>query len=480
MHNQSARRFLWALVIAFSALFLLSKSSPAYPVNDWSDANIYLTIGRGMTRGQVVYRDLYDHKGPLLYALHALCALVDFRGFTGVYLMEALLLACMLFCAGGLMRVFGLRRSVPVLLPVLAVVICSSFSFLQGDSAEEMCLPLMMATLWGVCAFLKSGEGRMSARALVLHGWLAGHVFWIKFTLIGAHAGLLSFVLLRHLFRREWKALGACILWLLAGFGLSTLPWVIYFGASGALADWLKVYLWDNLFLYSAGESAGLMARLRAMLLCGWEWFSQNLRYTLLIVVGLVWFALREKQTRLAVWLMAALSALAVFVGGKSYPYYGLALAGMAVLGLIALGRWLERAPAWLAAVSLAVCLAACPLISHNMNADYGAPIFSPREETMQHRIAAHIPQDATLLNYGFMDAGFYTAAGVVPQVKYFHQTNVPLEEMTSEQRRYVEEGLCDYVVTRSPLQNERYELVTEAESPGFWYERVYLYRRIV
>ena len=104
------------------------------------------------------------------------------------------------------------------------------------------------------------------------------------------------------------------------------------------------------------------------------------------------------------------------------------------------------------------------------------------RENTMQYRFAAIMAEtpNASMLNYGFMDAGFYTAAGVVPQVKYFHQTNVPLQEMLTEQRRYVEEGLCDYVVTRAPLENARYELVTQTESPAFWYETVYLYRRIV
>ena len=85
------------------------------------------------------------------------------------------------------------------------------------------------------------------------------------------------------------------------------------------------------------------------------------------------------------------------------------------------------------------------------MHADYGAPFGSGREDTMQYRAAAVISetQGASLLNYGFMDAGFFTAAGLTPDVKYFHQTNVPLEEMLSEQNRYIEEGLCDYVVTR-------------------------------
>ena len=90
----------------------------------------------------------------------------------------------------------------------------------------------------------------------------------------------------------------------------------------------------------------------------------------------------------------------------------------------------------------------------------------------MQYRIAAVIAEtpDATLLNYGFMDAGFFTATGIAPGVKYFHRTNMPLREMLDEQNRYIEEGICDYVITRGMLPesiSERYELVAEADSPG-------------
>ena len=83
---------LW-LVIAAAALFFCSKSSPAYPINDWSDANIYFSAGKGMLAGRVMYRDLYDHKGPLIYALHALCALACPADFTGVWVLEILFAA---------------------------------------------------------------------------------------------------------------------------------------------------------------------------------------------------------------------------------------------------------------------------------------------------------------------------------------------------------------------------------------------------
>ena len=78
---------LFIFIIAFVTLLICTKSSPLYPLNDWVDANTYLTIGRGMLQGKVPYRDLYEQKGPLLYMLHAGAACISDDSFFGVYIL---------------------------------------------------------------------------------------------------------------------------------------------------------------------------------------------------------------------------------------------------------------------------------------------------------------------------------------------------------------------------------------------------------
>ena len=56
----------WPLLCAGLALVFASTASPLYATNFWTDTNIYFTIGRGMLKGLMPYRDLFDHKGPLL------------------------------------------------------------------------------------------------------------------------------------------------------------------------------------------------------------------------------------------------------------------------------------------------------------------------------------------------------------------------------------------------------------------------------
>ena len=66
-----------------SILFLLicTKSSPLYPFNDWVDSNAFFTMGKGMINGKVLYRDLFEQKGPLLYFIHGLSYLISNKTF---------------------------------------------------------------------------------------------------------------------------------------------------------------------------------------------------------------------------------------------------------------------------------------------------------------------------------------------------------------------------------------------------------------
>ena len=253
------RRREWACALAFclamAAVMLLfaSQSSPLYPINDWVDANCLLTVGRVMRAGGVVYRDIYEQKGPTLYLLHALAACVSDSGFLGVYLMETLSLAAALFAA---YRLFRLRAGRAWSLGGAAVwgaIVLISPSFCKGDSAEEFCLPLLMAAM--AVAYAEYGRRGKPMRPawLALCGVLAGLIFTIKYTLLGAMLGLCLcegvLALREGGLRRAFKSAGV----FLAGMVVPILLWVIYFAVNGALGDAVTAYLTNNIFLYGDG-----------------------------------------------------------------------------------------------------------------------------------------------------------------------------------------------------------------------------------
>ena len=105
------------------------------------------------------------------------------------------------------------------------------------------------------------------------------------------------------------------------------------------------------------------------------------------------------------------------------------------------------------------------------------------REDLPQYRFAEIISQSEgpSLLNYGFLDGGFYFAAGVLPSDPFFCSLNIDLPEMDHALRESIREGKTAFVVTRSQKLkgSSNYTLVDEADLPfegRTWH--YYLYQR--
>ena len=87
-HDARLRNALVALgiiVIAF-ATSLFFNTSPLSNNPPTTDSAVFMYIGKGMHRGLVPYKDMFDHKGIALYFINWLGTFVD--GNIGIYLIE--------------------------------------------------------------------------------------------------------------------------------------------------------------------------------------------------------------------------------------------------------------------------------------------------------------------------------------------------------------------------------------------------------
>ena len=144
----------------------------------------------------------------------------------------------------------------------------------------------------------------------------------------------------------------------------------------------------------------------------------------LLLAAFLLWALLtRRFAAAEGVAALAAGLAATSLMGGY-LVYYGLVLAVFAPLGLVPLVRLAEKTP-----VPVRTALRG-----------------RARADLPQYRFAAQI-NGGSLLNYGTLDGGFYTAAGVLPPCKYFCVTNMPLDDQWTDQQAVLKAGAVDYVV---------------------------------
>ncbi len=486
------------LLTAIGVLLICTKSSILYPFNDWVDANCYFSMGKSMMHGKVLYRDIYDHKGPLLYALHGFAYLISEDTFLGVFLCEIIAATLFLLSVYYILRLYVGKIALPAL-PVIAAVLYSAYSFAHGDSAEELCLPLMSWSLYEMLSYFQNGfPRRMERGKLVLHGILAGCIMCIKFTMLGFHFAWMVTLIIIYASKKEWKAIIIDGLTFVGGMFIATIPFFIYFGVNGAIVDWWEGYIYNNVFVYTTDTQFHLLKTLKSILRNTMLTFLENLQYSLWIILGVIWFLVGDLRKRKAtkpllqkvgILLLCGFTAMGIYWGSQAYyKYYGFILSVFVVLGWIPVLKWLEktlqhRVESIQKLVAASSVVLALGMVFCYMRSDNVYLLGYPQEDMVQYKFKEIIEEteDPTLLNYGFLDGGFYTVCHIVPTCKYFAKFNIPLESILRSQQSLIENGEVDYVVTRNFELEESYEKYELVAEDSFWFEdqdyNYYLYR---
>lgn len=464
---------------AIVAITLCSKSSPLYPFNDWNDANCYLTVGKSMLQGLVPYRDLFEQKGPLMYAIHAAAALISDTTFLGVYFIEILAAGFFLFYAFKIMRFCKENISVWAM-PFTAAIIYSSWAFSHGDSAEELCLPFFALALYIGLVSVREQQA-LSWKQSLLIGATAACVLWIKFSLLGFYLGWICIPAIMLLKNRQGKQLLEMLLGIGTGVIIVTIPILIYFAANGALTDLWMVYFYDNIFLYSVATNGSKIWGFLVNLLLGAQNFAYYAPVGLIVILIGVWRMGRSNDKRELGLVLTSLLGMFILVycGGRQYIYYSLGMLCFVPIGIAKIVLITDQLNTnYLHAKATPLVDKTKGLVACVLSAGLALAMSSnisllqyKKSDLPQYQFAEIIneTEDATLLNYDFLDGGFYTTTGIIPNCKYFARLNINLEEMMQTQDEYVAEGKADYVVTRSEeLVSNNYVCIAEAK---FGYE---------
>lgn len=468
------------LLSAAGLLLICSKSSPLYPLNDWPDLNCFYTIGKSMVHGKMPYVDLLDHKGPYVYALAAAAYLLDGHGFGGYFLFELVSMYFFLLYACKISSLYC-EKTCLWMLPLLGMVVVSAKSFVHGGSWEQLSLGVFAYAIYSLLAFMRGPASRLSASTLILNGLLAGILLWSKFNLLGLYIAWGLAVLILYLRRRQWAALGKDILLFTGGAAASTLPWLVYFGRRGAVKAWLKVYLYDNIFLYGSGQTeiSGLSALWRQFATALeniWGSLADrgNYGYSLPLLLGLCLFLLAPRRKvalmeKASVLLMGLGMALGIFIGSVKHDYYGLPLAVFAIWGLPSGSCFVHRLrrfvkagteKSWSVVALWAAVLCGSLVLAYRISPNTYL-LLTDKAKMPQYRFAEQIlaSEDTSLLNYMFLDGGFYTVTGEVPTVKTFQVINMDRARRIQEQEEYVRQQLTHWVVTWRAQETSEEEL---------------------
>ena len=249
--------FLIQITLLTGLLLIFSTStSPLYPNEYGYDSAFFRFIGDSILKGKIIYKDIWDHKGPVFYFLQALGALHGTRNekLSLIFVMQICSLTISVFIMDHIDRLETKVKHQKLrfaLLLICALSVC--FSFFSGSEAGNLTeewsfLPISFSLFLFV---------KYSLNAVINPSHPCRYAFFhgINFTLlafsrinnaISICAGILI-IGLYLIIKRQWKNIFQNILFGILGICVITIPIFLYFMQKQALNDMLFATFGFNL-----------------------------------------------------------------------------------------------------------------------------------------------------------------------------------------------------------------------------------------
>jgi hypothetical protein len=441
-----------ALVVAVFAMGVLLRLPSFFRPLLSDDEAIYATTADALARGDLLYRDVVDHKPPLIYHVYqagfAVLGAYNTHGAHALVLLSVLLTAAFLFAAR---RADGARAG----LATAVLFLIFSTTWHDYDALAANCELFVLAPQALAAWLLLHELGLPRGGALLMHlalGGLVGLSALFKYqglTFLGVSVGMLLWA--RLLGRLAWSRVFVLTGAQLAG---AVVPAAVYLGwcASAGNAE-ATVYWFRFNFSYVGAGLSGMTALargLRRTLMIGGSAlaaYGLGLAAAAAITVRLVQsIRLRlggatvpdtEEPSPAAVlgllWLLT--SAIAVSAGGRFFGhYFHLVLAPLCLLagpGLLRWWRW--NGPRWARPLLVLSCTVP-PLVFFAL-ASFARPVAAAldEKEPSYDAVAARI------------------AALTSPEQRVFVWGNSPQLYVLARRPMGARFSFCNYMTGESP-----------------------------
>ena len=443
---------IYSFVLAFIVLLFTSKNSFLYVFNDWVDANAFFTVGKSMFNGLVPYKDIFEQKGLLLYLIYGIGYLFSPRSFHGVFILEVVSFGFFLYYVHRVFSLFFNKKYSFILLPIVAVILTTSSTFVHGGSCEEFCLPFIAISLY---YFIRHFKEELDTKEIIINGVMAGLVLMMKYTLLSFWIGFGFIIFISYLFKKEYKESALFCFKFLIGMFIPFLIGLIYLLINGAVKDFFDVYFVINMSSYVRGQDFGFFERIFRIFIHLFEllWsvlISKKIIIPILLIVSfyIIFGKYRDKGVKFGIIGLFLFMLFFTFWGLRVYIYYFLPILFLGIIIFII--YFISFFQKYIDIIIdrkfmifiFGFVFLITPFVSYYFS-NYKSDISKSRDDYFQYKYADYINRfdNPTLLNTGYLDLGVYTVSGIVPNTRFFELLNIPYESFPDN-----EDSLKEYI----------------------------------
>ena len=238
----------WVIFLCFLIALTIALTFSLCPINGQSagiDSSVFLYIGKRMQSGAVPYRDLFDHKGPLLFFIQYFGLLFSGDKFFGVWIIELVCLTVAIYFSYKTLQILNNKNTVINFLTILLSYLVIGLQLFEGGNlTEEYALPAIAFFGYVFSKFLKTGECTRWETFGAGLGFMA--VCLIRINMIGFWMMGLPIIVGVLVLKRQSKKILWYMFWFIMGSLIVLLPCLIYLLLTNSLVNMWKYYFVFN------------------------------------------------------------------------------------------------------------------------------------------------------------------------------------------------------------------------------------------
>lgn len=299
------------LPISLSIIYYFSLSSTprvSAEANFWGyDAAIFNVVGKAWGQGLIPYRDVFDHKGPIIFWLYMVGNFISENW--GVYLIQGLCLSVSLIFS------YLIGKEISGIKSGLLSIVFSIVYFLlvidEGGLSEEFNLPVLMISTYLIVKYYKNLKNEIDHKCLCafFYGITFSVSLFIRVTNCIAICFAVLCILLFLIINKKWKNILDNSIMFCLGSIFVLIPFVVYFFINDSLGDMIYGTLIFN-FLY-AKESVNHSAE---------EWIEIFI-YLLPAILTIILSINKKGVTRITL-MLTSISIIWLMSRSALYPHY--------------------------------------------------------------------------------------------------------------------------------------------------------------
>lgn len=384
-----------------------------------TDCDVFFTIGKLFTEGVMPYRDVFDHKGPVIHFFNALGHAIG--GYRGIGLLETILWIFFLII---LCKIWNLLKLDKLLLGFiflfLPILLNSQFlGFTGGNLVEEYALPFIA---WGNYYLIMLCLNKKASNiSNVLLGISAAVTLCLRPNMISVFLADGIALIFFCIYEKKWLSFIKAVLGGLAGMAVILLPIFLFFYRKDAIHDMLACVYYFNIEYASTQMSLfGVCLQIIYRTIYFWQ-----VSIPCIIALYLVWSFQRNDRSYLPYFLAlnVGLSVLSTLFARSLYEHYFITLLPVTIILIGILGKKIniEIKRIKYPAVACGIILYSLIFVSLTIVSRLKQPVFQPQLQ----EVAQLLSKDKNATNKTVVlgnRCGLYEKLNLHPDFRYIYQ----------------------------------------------------------